>query len=548
MPKKKSNKAIEPRNKPFDIYKHLRRLSLAAFICTTLLMLIIFIESIMPGDISAAQSAAISESIVRRFEIADSSVVIPEYISLSLPIDTPEFLYIGDTLKLTAEYLPENSTVRGVAFSCSDYDIASIEPDGTLTFLDAGTVIITATSSANPDASTELYLNCSGINPQSLTAFELILPESIAIGEVAAITIVSESEALNTSGFEIALEGDSAALSVRSDMLFALSEGTVTVTASLNGIERSRSVAIINNPDYIRPEDFLPEQSAVTLRAGESAFLEYSALPQGSPAYAHMSSDDESIARIYDGVLTAYSEGSCTIELRSVFNPQCVAIIEVEVLAELPIGLVIIGDERALLNYATAYSVAFVNNPGDRSVTWSIDCDKGAINEEGYLFSKRLGKVTLRATSNMDPSIYAEKTVTITLFKSFHLYVRKILGHFSLFALLGFGIFFTLILLVRQKWVGVVFTPITGFVAAGLSEMFQLPFFTSGRYADWSDVFIDTLGALSGFIVALLVMGIIRIIWKKSNGQSYDNFLAAYRKLTFKSAFKKPVIPNASNE
>lgn len=524
--------------KPFDIFKNLKRLSLAAFTCTALLLLVIFAESLMPGNLSAAQSAAISETIAQRFEIADSSDVIPEQISLTLPDESPDAYYIGDTVNLSVIFSPADTTIKTVIFTSSDYDIATINENGDVSFLRTGTVTINAISAANIEAEASIELISSGINPQNVPEFELLLPETLKIGGVVPILLSNGNENLNNSGFEISVTGDYAVLSESCDYLYGLAEGEITVTAAFEGITRSAALSIIPDPEYIPPETIVTDES-ITLVEGERLTLAFSTLPQNSPSDVFQISDDVSVAKIRNGKVIAYNEGTCTMTLSSVFNAECVATVTVQVIPALPAGLAIVGDDRALLNYATKYKVSFTNNPDERSVIWSIVEGKGEINDKGFLFPNRLGKLTLRATSVADSSVYAEKTVTVTLYKSFHLYIRKILGHFSLFALLGFGIAVTFLLLVSPKWLSITLSPVVGFVSAGLSEMFQLPAFTSGRFACWSDVFIDTLGAFSGFLIAMLIFGAIRLIWKKVSAESYQGFLAAYRKLTFKTAFKK---------
>jgi hypothetical protein len=173
--------------KPFDIFKNLKRLSLAAFICTALLLLVIFAESLMPGNLSAAQSAAISETIAQRFEIADSSDVIPEQISLTLPDEAPDAYYIGDTVNLSVIFSPADTTIKAVIFTSSDYDIATINENGDVSFLRTGTVTINAISAANIDAEASIELISSGINPQNVPEFELLLPETLKIGGVVPI-------------------------------------------------------------------------------------------------------------------------------------------------------------------------------------------------------------------------------------------------------------------------------------------------------------------------------------------------------------------------
>ena len=105
--------------------------------------------------------------------------------------------------------------------------------------------------------------------------------------------------------------------------------------------------------------------------------------------------------------------------------------------------------------------------------------------------------------------------------------------------MLGFGLFGTFFLLIKPRWVSLPLSLLSAFVVAGISEMFQLPVFTSGRYATWQDVAIDFLGALSGIGIAVIAVSIVGFIWFKAKPESFKNMKNEFSFLTFKNSFKK---------
>ena len=170
---------------------------------------------------------------------------------------------------------------------------------------------------------------------------------------------------------------------------------------------------------------------------------------------------------------------------------------------------------------------------------WEVVKGEGSIDENGVFTSDKSGKVTVRATYVGRPDLTVEKTITVSVFDTFHTLIRKGLGHFSLFLVLGFGLFGTFFLLIKPRWASLPLSLLSAFVVAGISEMFQLPVFTSGRYATWPDVAIDFLGALSGIGIAVVAVSIVGLIWFKAKPESFKNMRNEFSFLTFKTSFKK---------
>lgn len=139
---------------------------------------------------------------------------------------------------------------------------------------------------------------------------------------------------------------------------------------------------------------------------------------------------------------------------------------------------------------------------------------------------------------NPDPSAVDDDNKTLTT-AEFRMLVRKGLGHFGLFTILGFGLMFTYFLLLKPRWLSAVVSIAAGFTIAGVSELFQLPLFTTGRYASWTDIGIDTLGVVTGMAIAALIIFATWIIWKKADPRSFAVLKSAYNRLTFKSAFSR---------
>ena len=115
------------------------------------------------------------------------------------------------------------------------------------------------------------------------------------------------------------------------------------------------------------------------------------------------------------------------------------------------------------------------------------------------------------------------ETITEQNFDRFAFDLRKILGHFLLFAFSGFFSSWTTYLFSKDTKTGYFLTQAVmdltfGFVMALLSEFVQI--FIKGRTGAWTDVGIDFAGFSLGFLVIFLVF-----LLKKSKIFNKENYI-----------------------
>nr|WP_305852393.1 PKD domain-containing protein [Zobellia sp. B3R18] len=123
----------------------------------------------------------------------------------------------GAQRQLAATVLPENATDPSVTWSSSDDTIATVDENGLLTGLSAGTVTVTATSVSDPEVSGSVLVEITGVSLQSandIEAFALngqietatidtqahtvsvTVPEGTALNVAPVLLIVSEGATL----------------------------------------------------------------------------------------------------------------------------------------------------------------------------------------------------------------------------------------------------------------------------------------------------------------------------------------------------------------
>lgn len=104
---------------------------------------------------------------------------------------------------------------------------------------------------------------------------------------------------------------------------------------------------------------------------------------------------------------------------------------------------------------------------------------------------------------------FKPETITEANFPRFAFDIRKLFGHFGLFAVSGVFSTWAFYLFVYDKKIGyflfeILITLLFGFLMACLSEFLQV--FTDGRTGAWKDVGIDISGYFIGVLLVILIL------------------------------------------
>ena len=223
-----------------------------------------------------------------------------------------EALYVGKTLKLTAEVLPADATNKKVIWTSSDEVVATVK-DGTVTALRSGTAIITAKTEEGDFYDICIIRSIQGIEKLGLDKSDVLLDkkESTELKLQLSPFDADETEVVWTSSDEeIAtvkngiVTGQSKSgkavirvASAKDSKIYA--ECTVTVKEPASSIELNKK--------------------EVELKKGSKITLTATVLPENAHDKAVMwTSGDEKIATVKDGVITAVAAGTVEITVTSV--------------------------------------------------------------------------------------------------------------------------------------------------------------------------------------------------------------------------------------
>lgn len=575
-------------------FKGLRALALTALFCTIALTLFIWGEALTPGDKSALQSVKVSDNIqsaMKSDEPAPPVSAVTGYVVKSVTRDDKvltdvNHYYTGDILELGVKCLPENADTSKLYFERGfdePEDYITVEENGKVTLLSWGYRRVVIKSKDNPDnVLYDFKIYNEGVNPEKIKEIKtkIFLGDEILEADedkiitlktceeyFLSVTAVTDDEyngyGVSTIETEILIDGKK---HNANDKIFFLSAkqwfyplkptdgdstlkleiklGDKTFPQKIRIVEGSKPEATgftFDNKQRVTKND--DGSFSLTMKKNDhliiTSQLGFQAINEsdGAPSNIISKSSDPNVVNASTTHLHAYKPGTATITYTSLYDKNIKATLHVTV-PDVVDGLTVVAPDRCVKGGKidlTAYTGGNVT----KNVKWEVVKGEGSIDENGVFTSDKSGKVTVRATYVGRPDLTVEKTITVSVFDTFHTLIRKGLGHFSLFLVLGFGLFGTFFLLIKPRWVSLPLSLLSAFVVAGISEMFQLPVFTSGRYATWPDVAIDFLGALSGIGIAVVAVSIVGLIWFKAKPESFKNMKNEFSFLTFKTSFKK---------
>ena len=525
----------------------LKVLATIALVCTVVLWCGLWGASATPHDKSKVDTQEVTDKIDSKYglsaKFAEKLVTQQVYASRS----GTKYLYNGDKEKLKVWFEPAETLDRDVTFESKNPDVISVDENGEITCHQKGEASILVTLKSDSSVYDWVKIGCYGEFPEDTE--HALGNLTLKVG-TSAIANLNERK-LDTSAATYTVE-DESVVKVHQDMFFALKPGTTTITATFkkNNEKANATITVTEDKTFEAPTNIVFKNNGnptftygiVSTKIG--SIIE-KVEPMGSVGDFIVTSDNTDVVRVNYGYLAIVGVGTAELTYTSPYNGYTQKV-SVNVAYPEPTGIDIIGPDVISPNNTYEYKAVHEPWAFSKCFTWEVVSGKATITEDGLLKSNRFGKVVIRCTSTIDPSFSEEKTIEVKLFSDSYEFVRKFLGHGGLSALLGFGIFGTLFLLCKHKWLCAVLSPVLAFIYAGVSEGIQ--YLTPGRFCSIVDVLTDFIGALVGIAIAALLVGIVLGIWRLANKESFDRLSRAYKTLSFRTLFRKIPMSNDTPE
>ncbi len=526
-------------------FNSIRWLAIAALICTAIIIAVMIIESSMPGDKSLTQSGKWTDSLQEyagdRFE---NTFVGTEPVRRIFANSMRGFT--GDREKASFTCVPTDCRPTEFAYKIDDTSVAEVDEQGYVTFKKVGHTMITVSVKDDPSIYGVEYIYNYGTNPDNITYAE---PKFTTVKLCQIIPnfrlIDQDGNEVDTDAFDITQENNCVRFSTI--WLTGMEVGKCNVTFSPKGHPERQftyTFETFPDPNVVRAEGVILKTNEITVNKYEQFdirdYIE-KMLPENTNHYSfvgaiHNPNGKTVLSSVSGEIKLASNEGTATITIMDNVSNLAKADLTVHVVVPTPTVLQVTGERQAQLNLSYFYTAE-----GDycsiENVTWSIVSGKAQISQDGKLTKTHLGTVVIRATSNDDPSVYGEISVEVKLFTSFGSFIRKAIGHFALFIVIGFGLAASFAFLIKPRLASVPVSVVSGFAFALLSETLQLPIFTNGRMFAWSDVIVDFFGAIVGMAAAYLVFVIVLLCFRLNKHRK--ELMTAFNNVYAKTMFKK---------
>ena len=507
------------------------------------MIVVLMLQALTPGE----ESANISESFGDRLNEAVGEISPPESSKVSVEgveissvavIDEELFgdsvtLKIGDLGKINARAIPENATNRTLEYSSSNEDVIAVYPDGRIIAISSGEAYITVASSENPAISSSVSVRVMTVPLEHIEIYNL--PDSIRVGDSLRLEI--EYYPSNAGEREVVWHSsDSSVVSIdERGTVTAHREGKAIVYATSidNGnITSSAEIKVSPRSDaeIISPTSIVLSADRSTLGIGETEELSVKLYPEGSSGSMIWYSSDESVANVDQrGIITCHSAGIAIITLRCGEIEERIQITVTEVLSEniyLSFDGIEIADDTYRVKQGSSAKVlaSLDENATILDVTFTSSNEWVArIGADGVIEARHGGKTTVTvSTAYGDEMTTASFVLTvdpITLedtIDNFYAWVRKAMGHFGAFLVLGIFASMTYCIIfnksLRGRLLAFLVCTVAGFAVAGITEILQLPIFTIGRGPSFSDVMLDFTGYCTSVVPIYAIVLLVCLI------------------------------------
>ncbi|MBR6385740.1 MAG: Ig-like domain-containing protein, partial [Ruminococcus sp.] len=361
-------------------------------------------------------------------EVIEDEEIGVESIDLSNHLAHLE--YIGQKFSVTAHILPENAVNKKIEWVSSNNNVATVDSNGNITAVGAGTCIITAKSVDNESVRSTVSVEVSDneivpVETMTLTESKMYFTK---IGEMQKLSSEIYPENASDKGIIWQSSDESVATVDEDGCVTAEGNGTCIISATStydNSISASAEINVsVTAGQTIVEEVQLTETSIDLIAGGESKKVSAVMIPVNAPNQDEIwTSSDTSVATVNEnGLITPVGTGTCLVTVKSVDNPTAKASVTVHVLdkdetakvkevnlTKTSLSLVVGGQSEKV-----SAVMLPVNAPNQDEIWTTSDAKVATVNENGLITPVGAGACTVTVTSADNPNAKASLTVTVT--------------------------------------------------------------------------------------------------------------------------------------
>lgn len=334
-------------------------------------------------------------------------------ITLSISSKT---LYVGDpSLDISATLTPANATDKSLEWSSSDPEVASIAPGAALHAvikpLKPGKTTITATTKDGgfkADCEVTVKRHVSGVS-LSKSSLNLYVGETESLAAtVAPEDATDKSVTWSSDHPEIASVGE------KDGKVTAKKTGkaVITVKTADGGHQASCNVTVLEPVVYATSLTLTSQTSSLNI--GESTALTLKMLPANADETLVWESDNESVAKVVNGDVTAVGVGVAKIKVKgkNVTSNE----VTITVIDKYAVTGVKLNEKSLTLEVGKSgklIATVLPEDARDKTVTWSSDKESVATVNEGVVTAVSPGTATIKVAAGAG-AFTATCSVTVT--------------------------------------------------------------------------------------------------------------------------------------
>ncbi len=357
-------------------------------------------------DGSATITAKAGEKTATCSVTVSKNVVAVTSVTLS---KTELILTEGDSETLAATVKPDDATDRTVTWSTSDATVATVDNNGRVTAVKAGSATITA-KAGEKSATCAVSVSRKVIEVASITLNKAELTLTEGDSETLAATVKPDDATDRTVTWSTS---DATVATVDNNgKVIAVKAGSAIITAKAG--EKSATCAVSVSKKVIEVTSVTLNKTELVLTEGDTETLTTTVKPDdATDKTVTWSTSDESIAKVdNNGKVTAVKEGTATITARAgAKSATCAVRVSKKVIE---VTSVTINKAELTLTEGDSETLTATVKPDDatdKTVTWtSSDANVASVDAYGKVTAVKEGHATITAKAG---EISASCSVTV---------------------------------------------------------------------------------------------------------------------------------------
>ncbi len=320
-------------------------------------------------------------------------------------------VYMGESLKLTANVLPKNANNQAFTWSSSNASVAAVN-GGTVTPKRVGTAVITVKSANGKTASCTVTVK-QHVNGISLDKTAV----SLDVGKTAELKVTVNPVNATEKGYTFASSNTGIATVSSAGVITAKAPGTATITvrSKENNKTATCNITVIQRVVGVELNTTAETLYVDKYFVGETLQLKATVLPSdATDKTVKWTSSDSSVAKVSSGgTVTAVKSGVALITATTADGKKT-ASCSVTVLQN--VSGITLECEELTVNKGESILLDAVVEPADafnKNVVWTFENEEIAtVDEYGWLTGVNCGKTTVKATT-VDGALSATCLVTV---------------------------------------------------------------------------------------------------------------------------------------